>query len=107
MRASEEADKLIRQAVDGGKLVAAICAAPSVVLYPKGILDGKKATCFPGFEKEWKNADFSADRVVQDGNIITSRGAGTAAEFSAAVIGYLSGDDAAREINERTLQKNC
>ncbi len=105
--ASAEADNIIRKAVDAGKLVASICAAPSVVLYSKGVLDGKSATCYPGFEKEWKNASFSSDRVVKDGNIITSRGAGTAAEFAAAIIGYLLDEDTANNISRGTLQPSA
>ncbi len=102
--ASEEADTIIRNAYKNGKLVASICAAPAVVLYSKGILDGKSATCYPGFEKEWKNVSFSNDRVVKDGNIITSRGAGTAAEFAIAIIGYLLDEEAAQKVSQATLQ---
>ena len=103
--ASHAADALIRQAAAEKRLIAAICAAPSVVLYPKGVLDGRKATCFPGYEKEWKNASFSSDRVVVDGNLITSRGAGTAAEFALAVISALGFADTAEKIREGTLQR--
>lgn len=105
--ASPEADKLIRGHLAKGKLVAAICASPAVVLASKGILKGKKATCHPSFENELKasGAGFSEDRVVRDGNIITSRGPGTAAEFSIEVISFLLGPGAAKTIFEGTLQK--
>ena len=103
--ASADARNLIMRAHADGKLIAAICAAPAVVLYPLGILDGKAATCYPGFEKEWTKARFSEERVVRDGAVITSRGPGTAAEFAEAVIEYLLDSDAAADIHRRTLQK--
>lgn len=103
--ASKQAMSLIGKMNNSGKLVAAICAAPAVVLSPAGILAGKKATCFPGFEKRFTDANFSEDRVVIDGNVITSRGPGTAGEFAVAIIRYLVGDGPAQEVFERTLQK--
>lgn len=76
-----------------GKLVAAICAAPSV-LGAAGVLDGKKATCHPGdWEKKLGKADFVSDAVAADGNLITSRGLGTAVDFALAIIGFLTGGD--------------
>lgn len=71
-----------------GRLLAAICAAPSVfgVLH---LLHDKKATCFPGFEDNLKNAVILSDKVVQDGNIITAKGLGAAFEFSHAIISDL------------------
>ena len=66
-----------------GKIISAICASPALVLAPLGLLDGKKATCYPGCEEQFtKKVVFSEERVVADGNIITSRGPGTAIEFS-------------------------
>ncbi|WP_319562155.1 DJ-1 family glyoxalase III [Marispirochaeta sp.] len=104
--ASDSAVELIEKVFKKNGLVAAICAAPGVVLYPLGILDKRRATCFPGFEKEWTKATFSEERVVIDGNVITSRGAGTAAEFTEAIIAWLLGDKAAADIHSRTLQKD-
>ncbi len=69
------------------KLVAAICAAPSVLGH-KGLLQGKKATCFPGFEKDCYGALMQPDTVVTDGNVITAKGAGCAVAFGAALITY-------------------
>ena len=101
---SEVVTKLLNKMNNDNKLVAAICAAPALVLGGAGLLEGRKFTCYPGFEKEVTAADFSTERVVQDGNIITSRGPGTAAEFSIAVIEYLLGSDAANSVKEGTLQ---
>ena len=95
---------LIKKMFAEGKLVCAICAAPAVVLNKTGILAGKKATCYPGAEKNF-NADveFSEERVVVDGNVITSRGAGTAAEFSHAIIEYLADKETADKVLKATL----
>lgn len=70
--------------IDNNKTVAAICAAP-FILGKKGILNGKNATCFPGFEGELTGACISEAGVVTDGNVITARGAGVAWEFGAAI----------------------
>ncbi|MDR1095721.1 MAG: DJ-1/PfpI family protein [Spirochaetaceae bacterium] len=103
LAASGRAGSLVREAVVKGKLVAAICAAPAVVLAPLGILAGKTYTCFPGMEKDVCGATWVADDVAVDGNIITSRGAGTAALFALAVIEYLLGREAAEKIGKATL----
>lgn len=103
---SQKANDIIQSTYRAGNLVAAICAAPAVVLAPTGILAGKKATCYPGFEERLSDdIKFSEERVVVDGNVITSRGPGTAAEFAVAIIRYLEGDKAADEIHRKTLQK--
>ena len=79
-----EVQRAIDYCISNGKIVSAICAAP-FILGTKGILNGKKATCFPGFEGELKGACVLEDGVVTDGNIITARGAGVAWEFGAAI----------------------
>ena len=105
LAASSAVGALIKGMFTRGKLVASICASPAVVLSPLGVLEGKKTTCYPGFEKDLTCGTFSEERVVHDGNVITSRGPGTAAEFSLKIIEYLSGEQAARGIHEATLQK--
>lgn len=72
-------------------IIAAICAAPSILGH-KGILKGKAATCFNGFEKELIGADVKSEPVVCDGNIITSWGAGAAYEFAFTLLYAISGD---------------
>ncbi|GFO97456.1 DJ-1 family protein [groundwater metagenome] len=88
----------------GGKIVAAICAAPSV-LAKAGILAGKKATIFRGMENELKNAKYIDKPVVEDGNIMTSQGPGTAMEFALALLKRLTGEKKAGEVKEKLLYK--
>jgi 4-methyl-5(b-hydroxyethyl)-thiazole monophosphate biosynthesis len=82
---------LLKKQAASGRLTAAICAAPALVLFPLGLLENRRFTCFPGMEDQVTGAAWSKDRVVVDGNIITSRGAGTAAEWSVAIIAALLG----------------
>ena len=88
------------------KLIGAICAAPALVLAPSGILEGKKATCYPGFEKNFGgNIQFSVDRVVSDGNVITSRGPGSALEFALELVEKLAGKEKAESLSQGLLAK--
>ena len=93
----EELIKLLTDHNRAGKMLGAICAAPSV-LGMNGILKGKHATCFPGFEEKLLGAVYVNEKVVQDKNIITSKGLGTALEFAAAIIEYYKGKEAAEKI---------
>ncbi|MCD7730765.1 MAG: DJ-1/PfpI family protein [Oscillospiraceae bacterium] len=74
---SEFVQKALDYCAANDRYIAAICAAPSVLGH-KGILEGKKASCYPGFEKELRGANVSFDAVSVDGKIITSRGPATA-----------------------------
>lgn len=91
----------LAKATAGARLVAAICAAPAVVLGALGYLEGKRATCHPGLAKEL--AARSPERVVEDGNLITSQGPGTALEFSLALVARLAGPAKAAEIKQATV----
>ncbi len=81
--------KAIDWAVENDKLICAICAAPSILGH-KGLLDGKKATCFPGFEEELFGAEISKEFVVKNGNIITAKGMGSAVEFGLQIAEQLT-----------------
>ncbi len=81
----------LQTAAKDGRIVAAICAAPKV-LGAFGVLNGKSATCYPGFESELIGATPKVDRVVRDGNIITSKGPGTAFDFAFALAEALGAD---------------
>ncbi len=95
--AHEGVVSVLKQAHAEERFVAAICAAPSV-LGMNGILEGKKATSYPGFEDKLLGAECMTDAVVIDGHVITSRGMGTAISFALALIGVLVGEEKAREI---------
>lgn len=97
--ADETVNKVIRQFAEEQKLVAAICAAPSV-LGAAGILEGKNATCHPGFEEKLTGANVQFEPVVSDGNIITSRGMGTAIAFALEIVRYFADDAAVEEIKK-------
>ena len=88
-----------------GKRLAAICAAP-LVLGHAGVLEGKKATCYPGFEKELEGAELKEDAVVSDSGVITSRGPATAMAFALTIIKELKGKEAADEIAAGLLYEN-
>ena len=94
-------DFVKKTAVEGG-LLCAICAAPSV-LGRLGLLEGKKATCFPGFEKYLYGASVSTDKTVTDGNIITAKGMGCAVDFGLAIISALKSRDAAEKIGKSIM----
>ena len=90
-------DELLKQFHEKGKKLSAICAAPSV-LGTKGLLNCKNATCYPGFEESLVGAIVTKEAVVMDGNIITSKGMGTAIDFSLSIIKSLVGEAEASRI---------
>ena len=85
-----------------GKNVSAICAAPSV-LGKLGILEGKNATSYPGFEEELKGADVTVNPVEVAGNVVTSRGMGTAIPFALALIEMLVDKDTADSLKHAII----
>ncbi len=87
----------IRDFAEKGKVVAAICAAPSV-LGENGLLEGKKATCHPGWEDKLTGAETLEDEVVIDGNVITSRGMATAIPFALALVERFAGEETAKKV---------
>ena len=82
-----------------GKLLAAICAAPSI-LGRMGFLEGKNATCFPGFEEFMFNANVTGGSVEVAGNIVTGKGMGVSVEFSLEVLRLLTDSETADKIKE-------
>lgn len=100
--ASDTVQRVIADFHNKGKLLAAICAAPSV-LGKAGILKGKRASCYPGFEEQLHEAMVTQDAVVVDGNIITSRGMGTAIPFALEIVRYFLGDAKAQELAESIM----
>lgn len=102
--ADETVNEVIKSFASEGKLVAAICAAPSV-LGMAGLLDGKSATSYPGFEDKLVGATCKTNEVVVDGNIITSRGMGTAIPFSLEIVKYLLGEEKAQSISDSIIYR--
>lgn len=98
-----DASQVVHGALDyageHGKLICAICAAPSVP-GKKGLLSGREAIAYPGFEKELKGAVISKKHVVRDGNIITAKGAGVAVKFGLEIVAALVGREKSDEICE-------
>lgn len=77
--------------------LCAICAAP-IILGRRGVLKGRRAVCFPGFEKELNGAEIPDAFVCRDGKIVTARGMGCAVDFGLAVAAAVKGENAAREL---------
>ena len=96
---SHTVQTVLQKAFENGLLIGAICAAPSILGH-KGFLNGKKATCYPGFESALAGADVKDEPVVADGNIITSFGAGAAFDFGFALLAALKGPSAAEELQK-------
>ena len=88
----------VKAHAEAGLPVAAICAAP-LILGRLGILEGKDATCYPGFEAELKGANCTAAGVVNSGNVITGKGPGKSPEFAFAIVASLLGETKANEIS--------
>lgn len=97
LQASSFVADLVNHCAGAGKLTAAICAAP-MILGEMGLLEGKDATCFPGFEEHLKGAKVTAAPVAVSGNLITGKGAGAAWLFGAALVNFLRGDDSGDRI---------
>lgn len=102
---SEIVTEIIMRHHGAGKIIAAICASPAVVLAPLGLLHGKHATCFPGLEKRFFTSDIhhASAAVVVDGRVVTSRGPGTAMEFSVKLGELLSGAATALKVGQSML----
>lgn len=100
-----EACKMLMEQVDAfaaEKVVCAICAAPSILGH-RGILKGKKAIAYPGFEEELTGAEVTYESAVRDGNIITGRGMGCAADFGLLILEYLTDKKTADAMAEKIV----
>ena len=91
---------IMQQHYSEGGTVAAICAAPSVVLTLLADITGKKMTCYDGFEEAItaKGAEYVKEGVVADGNMITGRGPGWAVEFGLAILAHVKGQETADKV---------
>ena len=94
---------LVKTAQTG--IVAAICAAPAVVLAPLGLLKGRNATCYPGCESYAPDIPFSSEGVVQDGNILTGKSAGWAFDLGLKLVEMLKGKESAEKVRAAIYYK--
>ena len=95
--------EILLEQYNQGRIVAAICAAP-LVLGSIGILEGKRATCYPGFENDEKyHGTYTAAPLQQDGKIVTANGAGNAMTFALYLLAALQGEEKALEV-ARSIQ---
>lgn len=101
---SSVVDSFITKANSEGKMICAICAAP-FILGKRGLLRGKRATCFPGFEDQLLGAEIVDAGCVRDGSIITGRAMGAAHEFALEILGALAGDEVAQGMKKSILLK--
>ena len=104
LRDHEGLAELLKKQYEAGKWVAAICAAPSV-FGDLGILNGKEAVCYPGFEERLTGATIGEGTVAVTDHVITSRGMGTAIDFAAALIARLQDEKKAEEIKTSIIYR--
>lgn len=102
LKAHGELKELLQEFDREGKKLAAICAAPTV-LGNAGILEGRRATCYPGCEDGLGGAVICEERVVVDGSITTSRGVGTAIAFALSLIEQLYDKEKSEEIRKSII----
>ena len=98
LRDSVDLISLLKRQRETGQLYGAICASPAVVLEHHGLLEGRQATCHQAYVEQLTNKDRAASSVVVDDNCITSQGAGTAVEFSLALVERLFGKEKRDEV---------
>ncbi|BCD59973.1 MULTISPECIES: DJ-1 family glyoxalase III [unclassified Nitratiruptor] len=104
---SELVQEMIRKMNEKGKYVGAICAAPWA-LKEAGVLEGKKHTNYPGFEEKTGEEGYVADqKVVIDGNVVTSRGPGTAICFGLELVRLLNGEETYKQLKAGLLADYC
>lgn len=96
---SQTVQAFLDRAVEENAYIGAICAAP-FILGHRGLLQGKQAVCFPGFEEELQGAQVMTDAVVTDGHIVTAKGAGVVFEFALALVSVLVSEEKARQLRE-------
>ena len=97
LSAHQGVNELLTKQHGAGKKLAAICASPSV-LGKLGILEGKEAICYPGFEGNLTGATISKNSVVEDGNVITGKGPGVAVQFALKIVESLKGKETADQV---------
>lgn len=102
LNAFEPLKTLLKSFYAQGKFIGAICAAP-MILGQLGFLNQRKATCYPGFEKHLYGAEHLTNPVIVDGNIITSRGLGTAIDFAGELIALLTDRETSEAVKNEVI----
>lgn len=102
LSAHQGVNELLKKQHSEGKKLAAICASPSV-LGKLGILEGKEAICYPGFEGKLTGAVISKKSVVEDGNVITGKGPGVAVQFALKIVESLKGKETASQVSDSLM----
>jgi protein deglycase len=98
LKDSKDLVVMLKRQQSENKFYGAICASPALVLEHHGLLEGKKATCHPGFVENLSCRDRVAEKVVIDGNCITSRGAGTSIDFALELLETIMGKEKRQEV---------
>lgn len=104
LRKDERVKDIIERHNERSSIVSAICAAPAV-LSAIGVIEGREVTSHPSVRESLKGSKVSDERVVQDGNIITSQGPGTAMEFAFKLVEVLYGPEKVKEVNSTVLAR--
>lgn len=99
LAADRRVTDLLQRMNDSGRFVGAVCAAPKA-LARSGVLQGRRATAYPGVLQQEGHSDISADAVIRDGTVITSRGPGTAMDFALELIEALAGRDSREQVEK-------
>lgn len=102
---SGRVNALIKRANENLKIVSAICASPAVVLGPIGVLDGRKATCYPGCESYYPDFHFCMDGVVISGNIVTAKSAGYAFDLGLVLLRILKDEETSKRVKDSIYYK--
>ncbi len=97
--------KLLTAANERVDLIAAICASPAVVLGPLGLLEGRKATCYPGTESYSPDFSFSKEGVVVSGNVITAKSAGYAFDLGLELVRIMKGGEISEKVKSEIYYK--
>ncbi len=100
LEANEKVIDFVKYSAAKNILLAAICAAPSILGH-LGILEGKKATAYPGYENDLVGAQYTGDYAVCDGNIVTGKGAGAVFEFGLLIVEKLVSSDVANKLRSQ------
>lgn len=102
LEASDKVKNIIMKTYENNNYIAAICAAP-MILGRLGLLNGREAVCYPGFEKYLAGAAISSEKVVRDGNFITAKGMGVSLQFGLKLIEILKDTETSEKIRESVM----